>query len=72
MKSEEELNALREEAETLSKKLTELTNEELAQVSGGLFSPEPNDGQYPAYPESKEYNVNPEYGYPYEIGHQYG
>ena len=35
MKTAEELNALRNEVETLNKKLTELTEEELAQVSGG-------------------------------------
>ena len=35
MKTAEELNALKEEAETLNKKLAELTDEELAQVSGG-------------------------------------
>ena len=35
MKSKEELNALKEEVETVSKKLHELTEEELAQVSGG-------------------------------------
>ena len=35
MKSKEELNALKEEVESLSKKLTELTEEELAQVAGG-------------------------------------
>ena len=35
MKSKEELNALKEEVETLNKKLCELTDEELAQVSGG-------------------------------------
>ena len=35
MKSKEELNALKEEVETLSRKLHELTEEELAQVSGG-------------------------------------
>ena len=35
MKSKEELNALKEEVETLNKKLAELTDEELAQVSGG-------------------------------------
>ena len=32
----EELNALKEEVETLNKKLAELTDEELAQVSGGV------------------------------------
>ena len=35
MKAPEELNALKEEVETLNKKLAELTEEELAQVSGG-------------------------------------
>ena len=35
MKSKEELNALKEEVEALNKKLAELTEEELAQVSGG-------------------------------------
>ena len=35
MKSKEELNALKEDVETVSKKLAELTEEELAQVSGG-------------------------------------
>ena len=37
MKTQEELNALKEEVETLNKKLAELTDEELAQVSGGDF-----------------------------------
>ena len=36
MKTKEELNALKEEVETQNKKLHELTDEELAQVSGGL------------------------------------
>ena len=35
MKTKEELNALKEEVETVSKKLHELTDEELVQVSGG-------------------------------------
>ena len=35
MKTKEELNALKEEVETLNKKLAELTDEELAQVPGG-------------------------------------
>ena len=35
MRSKEELNALKEEAETLNKKLADLTDEELAQVAGG-------------------------------------
>ena len=36
MKSKEELSALKEEVETLNRKLHELTDEELEQVSGGL------------------------------------
>ena len=39
MKTPEELNALKEEVETVSKKLHELTEEELAQVSGGGYVP---------------------------------
>ena len=35
MKTKEELNALKEEIEALSKKLAELTVEELEQVAGG-------------------------------------
>ena len=37
MKTKEELNALKEEVETLNKKLCELTDEELEQVSGGYM-----------------------------------
>ena len=39
MKTKEELNALKEKVETVSRKLAELTEEELAQVSGGVFAP---------------------------------
>ena len=35
MKTKEELNALKEELESRNRKLAELTEEELAQVSGG-------------------------------------
>ena len=35
MKTKEELNAIKEEVETLNKKLAELTEEELGQVFGG-------------------------------------
>ena len=35
MKTQEELNALKEEVETLDKKLAELADDELAQVIGG-------------------------------------
>ena len=38
MKTKEELNALKEEVEEVSKKLNELTDEELAQVTGGVFT----------------------------------
>ena len=37
MKSKEELNALKEEVETLNKKLQELSEDELQQVSGGRY-----------------------------------
>ena len=37
MKTKEELNELKEEVETLNKKLAELTEEELVQVSGGVL-----------------------------------
>lgn len=35
MKTKEELNSIRKEIESLSRKLAELTEEELAQVAGG-------------------------------------
>ena len=38
MKTKEERNALKEEVETLNKKLAELNEEELAQVTGGALS----------------------------------
>ena len=54
MKTPEELNALKEKVETLNKKLAELTDEELAQVSGGVLSvanlhniARPGDGNCP-------------------------
>ena len=36
MKNKEELDTIRKEVETLGKKLAELSEEELAQVSGGV------------------------------------
>ena len=36
MKTKEELNALKEEVKAVNRKLQELTEEELAQVSGGV------------------------------------
>ena len=41
MKTAEELNALKEDIETLNKKLAELSEEELKQVTGGLIPPYP-------------------------------
>ena len=37
MKTQEELNALKEEYENLNKKFSELNEDELKQVTGGLF-----------------------------------
>ena len=37
MKTKEELNAIKEEVENLNKKLRELTEDELKQVTGGLI-----------------------------------
>ena len=37
MKTKEELNAIKEEVETLNKKLQELSEDELQQVSGGRY-----------------------------------
>ena len=36
MKTKEELNAIKNEVETVSRKLAELTDEELTQVTGGV------------------------------------
>ena len=36
MKTKEELNTLKEEVENLNEKLQELTEEEIAQVNGGI------------------------------------
>ena len=36
MKTKEELNALKEEVEAVNEKLQELTDEEIAQVTGGI------------------------------------
>ena len=40
MKTKEELNELKEEVEALNKKLHELTDEELEQVTGGGKNPD--------------------------------
>ncbi len=44
MKTKEELNALKCEVEALSKKLAELNEEELAQVTGGFMPVAPGVG----------------------------
>ena len=49
MKTKEELNALKEEVETLNRKLHELTDEELAQVSSGGEFASPNPLVQPAW-----------------------
>ena len=40
MKTKEELNALKEEVETLNKKLAELSEDELKHVTGGNWWPD--------------------------------
>ena len=42
MKTTEELNELKEEVENVSKKLHELTDEELTQVTGGIYDSIPD------------------------------
>ena len=54
MKTKEELNALKEEVETLSKKLAELTEEELNQVTGGVYYGKPKSF------DKENSHVNPE------------
>ena len=49
MKTKEELNALKEDVKTLNKKLHELTDEELAQVSGGRYIQDLVDNYQYAY-----------------------
>ena len=57
MKTKEELNALKEEVKTLNKKLAELTEEELAQVSGG-------DGYEIFFYDSKNFEAPKPYIFP--------
>ena len=57
MKSNEELNALKEEVETQNKQRRMLTDEELAQVSGGAY----NNGLTDQYTGSGDYTYP---GYP--------
>lgn len=44
MKTKEELNALKEEVDTLNSKLAELTEEEMIQVTGGVIPNIPGVG----------------------------
>ena len=50
MKTKEELDALKEEVETLSRKLAQLNEEELKQVSGGFIPPYPPSSKFPNEP----------------------
>ena len=56
IKTKEELTALKEEVEALNKKLCELTDEELSQVSGGVQLQEMEDGD-PLYEQANEYFI---------------
>ena len=49
MKTKEELTALKEEVEAVSKKLSELTEDELAQVTGGRYMQDMEDTYQFAY-----------------------
>ena len=55
MKTKEELNNLKEEVETQNRKLHELTEEELEQVSGGTNEPP----KCAAYQNRKKYQTCP-------------
>ena len=57
-KTQEELNALKEEVETVRKKLHELTDEELAQVSGGGYKPNGSESNV-SEPDDLRTWVNP-------------
>ena len=58
MKTKEELNALKEEVETLNKKLAELTEEELKQVTGGQMIGE-KEFEYKIYENGVEDKFRP-------------
>ena len=55
-KTQEELNALKEEYKNLTSKLNDLTSEELEMVTGGFVVPK-NDKQY----EFNQYNIDTEH-----------
>ena len=50
MNTKKELNALKEEVETLNRKLHELTDEELEQVSGGGYVKDIDSNGDPTHP----------------------
>lgn len=62
MKTTEELNAIRKEYETVSKKLSELTVEELEQVVGGMGDFLPDESEEKASPPKYGRGSKPEYG----------
>ena len=57
MKTKEELNTLKKEVEALNKKLAELTEEEFAQVSGGVgnYGKEQNPEDFEHYDDGNYY-----------------
>ena len=55
MKTKEELNALKEEVETLNKKPHELTDEELEQVSGGGYVTDIDPNGKSTYPNGTDF-----------------
>ena len=65
MKTAEELNALKNEIEALNKKLAELSEEELAQVTGGLA---PGRRYWPKIGGSAGAAVKPEAVMPVIVG----
>ena len=54
MKTKEELTALREEVDTLSKKLHELSEGELTEVTGGLIKPSATKSWFGVPTETQE------------------
>lgn len=63
MKTKDELNALKNEIEALNKKLADLTDEELAIVTGGYDMPKINEDEKYVM----QTFVRPEYNKQYDI-----
>ena len=59
MKTKEELNALKEEAEALHKKFHALSDDELTEVTGGQFDPDGGLGGYNSDGYMGGYNFGP-------------